>query len=327
MLRLKFWMVALILALSAPVVYAQESLKDSARAVLTELYDKGNIAVVDTQFAPDFIRYPGETGSDALKMAVLALRAAIPDLKTQIEWMIEQNSIVATRLWMRGTFTTDYVAPDALPVPPTGQPIEMVVNIVLRFNEARQIAEEWDGFDNLRFYNQLGILSLPNPSPLPAMLYPNVVDVSMSAQNAQVIQQFFDAYNQANWGFLDTYFKSDFSSHGPFGTLTRADTAADLNRLRSALPDLTASVEGLVTEGNWTAAVYMLRGTFTNNFSAGNVVTQPTGKPLELLIVTFYRFDEQGLVAEAFELYDSFSFMTQLGLLALTVFPTPAPGG
>jgi predicted ester cyclase len=326
LLKLNIILIALVFVLAAPAVHAQESRKEASRAIMSELYDNGNIAVVATQFAPDFVRHPGEAGPDALKIAVLALRAAMPDLKTQVEWLIEQENQVALRLWLRGTFTHEYVAPDALPVPPTGQPVEMVVNIVLRFNEAEQIAEEWDGFDNLRFYNQLGLLSL-NPSRLPAMQYPDVVDVGMSAQNRQVIQGFFDAYNQANWGYLDTYFKSDFSSHGPFGTLNRADTAADLNRLRAALPDLVASVDGLVTEGNWTAAVYSLRGTFSNNFSAGNVVTQPTGKPLELLMITFYRFDEQGLVAEAFELYDSFSFMTQLGLLALTVFPTPTPGG
>jgi hypothetical protein len=46
---------------------------------------------------------------------------------------------------------------------------------------------------------------------------------------------------------------------------------------------------------------------------------------LDLTVITFYRFDQQGLIAESFELYDALSFLTQLGLLTIAVEPTPAP--
>ncbi len=319
--------LAVAVWLTAAGVQAQGTSKDTVRALIVELYDRGNVAIVDTQFAADFIRHPGDTDAAAFKIAILALRAAMPDLHSEVEWLIQQDDLVAARLWLRGTFTGEYIAPDALPIPPTNQPIELAANVIYRFDEARLLAEEWDGFDNLRFYSQLGLIAVPG-APAPMMQYPAVVDVGMSAQNRQVIEQYFTAYNQGNWAVVDNSFKTDFVSHSPFGMLDRTSMVADLTRLRGALPDMSASVEALITEGNWTAALYTLRGTFTNSFVAGETITTPpTGQPLNLLIVTFYRFDEQGLVAEAFELYDSLNFMTQLGLLSLVALPTATPPG
>ncbi len=328
MIRLTHWCLSLAVAiLLVTGVQAQGTLKDTVRALIVELYDRGNIAVVDTHFASDFIRHPGDSDVSAFKIAILALRAAMPDLQSEVEWLIQQDNLVAARLWLRGTFTGEYIAPDALPIPPTNQPVELVANVIYRFDEAGLLAEEWDGFDNLRFYSQLGLIAVPGASAS-TMQYPAVVDIGMSEQNRQVIEQYFTAYNQGNWAVVDSSFKADFVSHSPFGLLDRASMVADLTRLRGALPDMSASVEALITEGNWTATFYTLRGTFTNSFVAGETITTPpTGQPLNLLIVTFYRFDEQGLVAEAFELYDSLNFMTQLGLLSLVALPTATPPG
>src|SRR5262249_23135762 len=191
-----------------------------------------------------------------------------------------------------------------------------------------KIAEEWDGFDNLNFLSQLGVLPTLSSPPITPAQYPNVVDVGMSPQNKQVIQQYFDAFNQGNLGFIDTAFKGDFAAHNPFGTLDRAGMSADLSRLRGALPDLKENLSQLVTEGNWTVGLYTLQGTFSAPYvNADGSSVPPTGKTLALPAITFFRFDQQGLVAESFETYDSLSFLTQLGLITVTApILTPTPG-
>jgi predicted ester cyclase len=324
LIRCLLILICTVCLLSIISVSAQESLKDKARAIMTGLYEQGTID--EALFAPEFVRHPGQSDSRALLNTALTLRAAVPDLQTSVEVMLEQDDLVAVRLWLSGTFQNEFIAPNALPLPPTGKPVKLVVHIIYRLNAAGQLVEEWDGFDNLHFYEQFGVLpssSTPQPQP---MLYPEVVDVGMLEQNRTVISQFFDAYNRGDWNFINTGFKEDFTSHGPFGDLSRTNHVTDLTRLRNALPDLSASLDQLITEGNWTAALYIMRGTFTGNFVAGNnPPIPPTGQPLDLLVITFFRFDQQGLVAEAFELYDSLDFMTQLGLVTFVVLPTATP--
>ncbi len=144
------------------------------------------------------------------------------------------------------------------------------------------------------------------------------------------IQGYFDAFNQGNLAYIETAFKADFAAHNPFGTLDRAGNAADLQRLRGALPDLTQTATQLVTEGNWTAALYTIKGTFSGQYvNADGSSIPPTNQLLDLPAITFFRFDEQGLVAESFEVYDSLSFLTQLGLITVTapiLEPTVTPG-
>lgn len=307
-------------------VSAQPVLKETIRAFITNVYNNGNVGAVDILFAPTYIRRPGDSDANAFKIAVFSLRAAMPDLQASVEVILEERAsrTVAARFRLKGTFTSEYVAPDTLPIQPNNQPIEVVANIIYRFDETGQIVEEWDAFDNLSFLGQLGVIPAPTHQPLLLMLYPDVIDVGMSDQNRDILQQYFGALNQGNFGFIETSFKNDFVSHNPFGRLDRSGLVGDLSRLREALPDLSANVDELITEGNWTAVRYTLQGTFTANFvNVDGSISPPTGKSLSLPIITFFRFEQQGLIAEAFELYDGFDFLTQLGLINLVAVPTP----
>jgi predicted ester cyclase len=196
--------------------------------------------------------------------------------------------------------------------------VDFVIHIIFRFNDSGQIVEEWDAFDNLGFLSQIGETQfLANPVA-EVMLYPEVVDVGMSEQNREVVGLYFDALNQGNLDFITTSFKSDFVAHNPFGKLDRTGLINDLSRLRAALPDLNVSVQQLITEGNWTAVIYVLNGSFTQPYSLPDGTDVPaTGNTITLPIITFFRFEQQGLVAEFFEIYDSFAFLIQLGLLPL----------
>ena len=314
--------------LNIPIAVAQQSPKDRIENLLDALYNVGDVSVIDSQFASTFVRHPAETDTTALKISVLSLRAAMPDLKATTELAISEQNNVAVRLILTGTFTGEFISPNALPIAPNNKAITFAVHLLYRMDDSGKIAEEWDGFDNLNFLYQLGILPTFSSPPITPIQYPDIVDVGMSPQNKQVIQQYFDAFNQGNLGLINTSFKDDFTAHNPFGSLDRAGMSGDLERLRGALPDLKANVTQFVTEGNWTVALYTLQGTFSGSYTNpdGSSIP-PTGKILALPTITFYRFDQQGLVAESFEVYDSLSFLTQLGLITVAapiLTPTPA---
>jgi hypothetical protein len=72
------------------------------------------------------------------------------------------------------------------------------------------------------------------------------------------------------------------------------------------------------------AALYQLRGTFVNTYiGADNIQIPPTNKPFDLVIVVFFEFNAEGKVTAVWELYDSWSFLSQLGLTVPRVPGTP----
>ncbi len=327
MLRhIRLIVIVLVVISCLSSVSAQPVLKETIRTFITDVYNNGNVGAVDVLFAPGYIRRPGDTNASAFKIGVLSFRAAMPDLQASVEVILEDTTsrTVAARFRLKGTFTNEYIGPDTLPLQPNNQLVEIVVNVIYRFDEAGQVIEEWDGFDNLRFLGQLGVIPSPTNQPAAPMLYPDVVDVGMSDLNRDLVQRYFEAFNQGDFGFINTNFKDDLAAHNPFGTLDRSGLVGDLTRLRQALPDLRTNLDELVTEGNWTAARYTLRGTFTANFvNVDGSISPPTGRSLSLPIITFFRFEQQGLVAEIFELYDGFDFLSQLGLINLVAVSTP----
>lgn len=310
--------IGVLLARPIPFL-AQDDLKTSVINLIDAIYNNGDVTLVNDVFADDYIRHPAESNRDDFIVSVLAFRSAMPDLMSEIDLILAQGDTVAVRLRASGTFQNDYIAgPDSL-VEANGQPVSFVMHSIFRFNDNGQIAEEWTTFDSLNFSLQMSQQPNLSASDTTFTLYPDVVDVGMSDQNRGVVEQFFAGLNQGNWEFIGQNVKPDFIGHNPFGQLNHDQLIADLQRLRGALPDLAISTELLVTEGNWTVILYQLNGTFASNYVLpGGEVIPPTGGVVDLTVITFFRFEQTGFIAEYFELYDSFTFMVQLGLLSPT---------
>lgn len=319
--RLTFGSLLCVFLVMHTAVAAQDiqtSYKDTVRLIIDQTYNQGDFTTVNATFAPDFIRHPGESNQKGFMISVLSLRAAFPDMVATLDLLIQEQNYVAARLHLVGTFTNEYVTPDTLPVAPTYQPVQLVVNNIYRFNDTGQIAEEWDGFDNLSFLGQLAAIPAPATKPEVALNYPDVVLTGLEEQNKTIIRSYIDGINRADFGMLDSSFKYDFTAHNPFGSFDRSGLASDWSRLRGALPDLSVMLDLLISEGNWAAGVYTMRGTFTGAFV--NVDGSPvpaTGAVLQLPVVILFRFEQAGLVAESWELYDSLHFLTQLGLITI----------
>lgn len=313
--------------LAVPVAEAQspQADKEMVSLLIQQEYNSGTINVINTLFSENFIRHPMETNRAELEDSIAALRTAIPDLQTTAEIMVAQDDWVAVRMRLRGTFTNAFSGQDQLSVAPTGRPVEFVANVVYRFGADGRIVEQWDGFDNLDFLAQMGVISSSPVTERPERpLYPDVVDTGMSAQNRFVLRSFMASFNQGDFATIETLFKTDFTAHNPFGKLDRTGYINDLRSLRGALPDVTMIPTQLIAEGNWTVALYRLHGTFSGNYTMtdGSSIP-PTGKVLDLPIITMFRFDQIGLIAESFEEYDGLDFLTQLGLINLQISTSP----
>ncbi|MBX3080437.1 MAG: ester cyclase [Anaerolineae bacterium] len=289
--------------------------KEIVRTVVDAIYTQGNVGVMDGFYTPTFTRHPSNSDLLTVKVSILALKAAIPDLRPSIPLIIADGNLVAFRLRLDGTLVNELVFPNSVPIPATNQPITLLTNIVMRFDENNLIAEEWDGFDNLGFLVQIGAIPPPQTEPVELPLVFNIQPSPREQQNKEATLAYYDGLSRNDFSVIDAYLRPDMSAYSVFGKMDRTAQNNDLSFLRNAMPDLSYTVDQVLAEANWTAVMYHVRGSFTQPYAASpDQPIQPTNQPFDLLVVTLYQFDEQGQVVESYELFDSFSFLSQLGL-------------
>lgn len=135
--------------------------KDAMMRIVNEAFNQGNVDVLDEVLAPDYVSHnpDGSTaGIEEFKADILAWRAALPDLVATADPVLVEGDWIALRFVMTGTFTNELVNPGMEAIPPTGQPFTFTANIISRFNEDGLIVEEWDEYDSLTIFGQLGYL-------------------------------------------------------------------------------------------------------------------------------------------------------------------------
>jgi steroid delta-isomerase-like uncharacterized protein len=137
-----------------------EANKALARQLIEEVFNQGNVSLVDELVAPGFIEHeempPGTpTGSDGNKAATAMLRSAFPDFKATIEDMVAEGDKVALRLTWSGTHEGEFMG-----LPPTGKRFSIPVFDILRMDGGK-IVEHWGQMDRMAMMQQLG--AMPGP--------------------------------------------------------------------------------------------------------------------------------------------------------------------
>lgn len=136
-----------------------EAYQQTILRIVEEGFNGGNLDVIDEVFAPDYVNHDS-TGTivdrESFKEFILAFRAAMPDLEVRVDMLLVEGDQASFRLMSTGTFRNELSLFPGLP--PTGEPVELIKHVVLRFNEDGQIIEEWDLTDNLAFLTQAGVL-------------------------------------------------------------------------------------------------------------------------------------------------------------------------
>ena len=126
-----------------------------------EVWDQGNLDVVDEIFHPNFVDHglaPGlsKQGPEGAKEAVMQFRTAMPDLYLRCDMMIAEGDKVLS-LWESGGTQTGPLGSARGTIPPTGNK-GIVRGMTLNELEDGKIIAAWDNFDILGMLQQLGVI-------------------------------------------------------------------------------------------------------------------------------------------------------------------------
>ncbi len=132
-----------------------------------EIWNEGNLAVVDEGYDPDYVRHYVDVfedfvGIDAFKKWITDVRTAFPDFHITIEGeiIIKADKIVS-RWIAEGTHVGTFLG-----LPPTGKKVKFFgVNILHIVNG--KVVEEWLYFNQASLLQQLGFTFTPPQPPAP----------------------------------------------------------------------------------------------------------------------------------------------------------------
>jgi steroid delta-isomerase-like uncharacterized protein len=127
------------------------------RRMVEEVFNRGNIDLVDEFLAPDFIEReelpPGvPPGREGVKQLTSMLRSAFPDFKATIDDMIAEGDKVVVRSTWSGTHKGEFMG-----IPPTDKSVSFGVFDIVRISEGKFV-EHWGLMDSLSMMQQLGVV-------------------------------------------------------------------------------------------------------------------------------------------------------------------------
>jgi steroid delta-isomerase-like uncharacterized protein len=134
-----------------------EQNKALLRKWIEEGWNKGNLAVVDELYAPDFTQHDPSTpasvsSAEDLKRYVAGYRMALPDMHFETHDLVAEGDKVLWRFTATGTQKGVLLG-----IPPTGKYAAVTGMALFRIANGR-IAECWVNFDALGLLQALGVI-------------------------------------------------------------------------------------------------------------------------------------------------------------------------
>jgi steroid delta-isomerase-like uncharacterized protein len=128
-----------------------------------EVFNRGNLDVVDDIYAPDYAGHtagsPEQTlGPEGVREFVELYRSAFPDLHTTIEDIVAEGDKVAYRWTAVGTHQGELLG-----VPPSNNRVELT-GITIERIEGGKIVETYNNFDQLGMMRQIEAIPAPEQS-------------------------------------------------------------------------------------------------------------------------------------------------------------------
>jgi steroid delta-isomerase-like uncharacterized protein len=139
---------------------ATTDLKEIARKVPEEIFNKGKLEVIDQIFTRDYVEHVAfpqgfSQGTQGFKEFVTAARKAFPDFRYSVEDIIAESDKVVLRQMARGTQKGEFLG-----IPATGKYAEWDEIHIARFAGGK-IVEHWAVLNQLSLFQQLGIIPTP----------------------------------------------------------------------------------------------------------------------------------------------------------------------
>jgi steroid delta-isomerase-like uncharacterized protein len=133
----------------------------------------------------------------------------------------------------------------------------------------------------------------------------------MSEENKALARRSWESVDAPDT--LGEVYASDVVWHMPDQEVRSIEEAKQfVDMFKTAFPDMQATVEDVVAEGDKVVTRVTLRGTHQGEVEEFG---PPTGKQVEIEGITIHRI-EDGKIAEEWNSYDNLSLMQQLGLAA-----------
>ncbi len=124
----------------------------------------------------------------------------------------------------------------------------------------------------------------------------------------ELYKQAISAFNNRDIEKEINFFAEDYVDH--FNKISGRDELRQfVDVYIKAFPDIKRTIEDILVEGNKVANRYRVKGIHQGEFMG----IAPTGKKVEVNGIVISRF-EDGLIAEEWDLWDTDSFLKQLGL-------------
>lgn len=132
----------------------------------------------------------------------------------------------------------------------------------------------------------------------------------MSEENKALARRSWEAPD--NPDIIDEVYAPDLVWHDPGQEIQGAEEAKQyIAQYKSAFPDLNATVEDEIAEGNKVVTRWTLRGTHQGDIEEFG---PPTGRQVEIKGISICRI-EGGKIVEEWNSYDNLGVMQQLGLV------------
>ena len=130
------------------------------RRFVEEVFNRGNLDVVDQLVTPDYVHHDPTTeefgsGREGFKRLIRFYREAFPDLAIELEDQIATAEKVVDRWTGRGTHRGELMG-----MAPTGREVRAGGMSIHRISGGR-IAETWNNYDALGMLGQLGAVRGP----------------------------------------------------------------------------------------------------------------------------------------------------------------------
>lgn len=146
----------LIVSCSAPESSQKQQIQEAVHSMFEEGWNRGIIASFDETVADSVLfHYAGSPRTltrDEMSQFIIRWREAFPDLRMNLEELLIQDNLAATRLTLTGTHEGLWAGAE-----PTGEQVSMALMMFFRF-EAGKVVELWEVDDQLGFRRQLGLI-------------------------------------------------------------------------------------------------------------------------------------------------------------------------
>jgi len=137
---------------------AMEDNKELYRRCWLECFNQGNLSVVDEFLAPNYVWHgPSQeiNSHEGVRQLAVMLRTGLPDMQMSIEQQLADGDEVATRWRIQGTHKGILFG-----VAQSGKRVNFTGLAISRIAQGK-IVEEWEEFDQLGLFQQIGAVPRP----------------------------------------------------------------------------------------------------------------------------------------------------------------------